>query len=205
VKGEVLVGSFKESTTILRQAKKEGEMLENSQGPFHPFEHQSPSYPRYLFLPPLTPVLKTLIRDLWASDSFAAFLIGLPLASVPEEAFHYFQRLRDSLAEKRRQESKGSGAGFAQIAFYPNCHLPTPSFIKAMASNFVSSSAIRTALYYGEVVIFSPFSIILDRDAKIVYDHPCMEEALEGILSRINITNPDYPSGAFLFIRDLSK
>jgi hypothetical protein len=33
--------------------------------------------------------------------------------------------------------------------------------------------------------MFSPLSIILDRDAKIVYDHPCMEEALEGILCRI--------------------
>jgi hypothetical protein len=49
------------------------------------------------------------------------------------------------------------------------------------------------------------FKIILDRDAKIELDHSFMEKALEGILSGINITNPDYPSGAFLVKRDLSK
>jgi hypothetical protein len=40
-------------------------------------------------------------------------------------------------------------------------------------------------LFAGGMVILSSLRIILDRDAKIVYDHPCLEEALEGILWRI--------------------
>jgi hypothetical protein len=180
-------------------------MLEDIQGLFHPFEGQSPPDLGDLFLPALAPILSPLIRDIWAANGFITPFIGFPLATVPEEALHHLHRFTNTLAEKRRQKGKSTRAGFAEIAFYPNCHFPTPSFIKAMASNFISSSAVRTALYYGEVVTFSPFSIILDRDAKIVYDHPCMEEALEGILSRINITNPDNPSRAFLLIGDLSE
>lgn len=195
-----MVGSLKESATILRQTKEEGEMLEDTQGLFHPFECQSPSYPGDLFLPPLTPVLKTLIRELWATDSFPRFLIGLPLTSVPEEALYYFQRLSNTLTEKSGQDSKGTRASFAEITLYPNYYWPTPSPIKAVPNNLIPFTTVGTKLYAGKIIIFPLFSIILDRDAKIVYDHPWFDVALEGILWRISASNPDHPSRAFLFI-----
>lgn len=204
VEGKVLVGSLKESATVLWQAEEEGEMLEDIQGLFHPFECQSPSYPRYLFLPPLTPILSPLIRKLRLADGFTTLFIGLPLTAVPEEALHHLQRLRNTLAEKSGQDSKGTRASFAERAFYQNYHWPTPAAIKAMPNYLISSVAVRTELYPGKVIIFSLFSIILDRDAKIVYDHPCLDRALEGILWRISASNPDHPSRAFLFIADLS-
>ena len=199
-----MVGSLKESATVLWQAEEEGEMLEDIKGLFHPFECQSPSYPRYLFLPPLTPVLKPLIRELWAADGLTTLFIVLPLTSVPEEAFYYFQRLRNTLTEKRGQEAEALGAGFAEVTFYRNYNLPTPSPIKAVPRNLIYSPAVRAELFLGKVVIFSPLSIILDRDTEIVYDHFCVEGALEGILYRISASNPEYPLRAFLFIADLS-
>lgn len=205
VEGKVLVGSLKESATVLWQAEEEGEMLEDIQGLFHPFECQSPSYPRYLFLPPLTPILSPLIRKLRLADGFTTLFIGLPLTAVPEEALHHFQRLSNTLAEKSGQDSKGTRASFAERAFYQNYHWPTPAAVKTMSNNLISSAAVRTELYPGKVVIFSLFSIILDRDTEIVYDHACVEGALEGILYRISAFNPEYPSRAFLLIGDLSE
>lgn len=198
-----MVSSLKELATVLGQAKKEGEMREDIQGLFHPFEGQSRSDLRDLFLPALTPVLKTLIRDFRATDDLTTRFIGFPLTAVPEEAFYYLQRLRNTLAEKRRQEGKSTGAGFAERTFYPNYHWATPSAIKAMPNDLIPSSAVRAELYLRKVVIFSPLSVILDRDTKIVYDHPWLQGALEGILSRINASNPDNPSRAFLLIEDL--
>jgi hypothetical protein len=163
---------------------------------------------RVFFIPlrgkALRPVLKPLIRDLWATDDLTTRFIGFPLSAVPEEAFYYLQRLRNTLAEKRRQEGKSTGAGFAEIAFYPYHPSPAPAAIKTMPNNFIAFAAVRTELYAGKVVIFSPLRIILDRGAKIVYDHPCLEEALEGILGRINANNPDNPSRAFLLMGVLS-
>jgi hypothetical protein len=204
MEGEVLVGSLKELATVLGQPKKEAEMLEDIQGLFHPFEGQCSFNLRGLFLPALTPVLGSLMRELRAAYVFTTFLIGFPLSAVPEEAFYYLQRLRNTLAEKRRQEGKGTRAGFAEIAFYPNYQLPTPSAIKAMPNDLIGSAALRAKLFVGEMVIFSHLSIILDRDTKIVYDHPCLEEALEGILCRISAYNPEHPSRAFLLIRNVS-
>jgi hypothetical protein len=119
VEGKVLVGSFKESATTLGQAKEEGEMLEDIQGLFHPFEGQSPSDLGNPFLPAFRPILSPLIRELRATDSFPRFFIGLALAAVPEKSLYYFQGLRNTRAEKRRQEGKSTRAGFAEIAFYP--------------------------------------------------------------------------------------
>jgi hypothetical protein len=206
VEGKVLVGSLKESATVLWQTKEEGEMLEDTQGLFHSFEGQSSSEFGDLFLPALAPVLKMLIRELWVTNSFPRFLIGLPLTAVPEEALHYVQRLRNTLAEKRGQEGKGLGAGFAEIAFYPNYPLPTPSAIKTMPNDliFISSLALWTDLFSGKVVIFSSLSIILDRDSKIVYDHSCWMEPLKAFLIGLSDYNPEPSSRAFLLIRDLS-
>ena len=195
-----MVGSLKESATVLGQAKEEGEILEDIEGLFHAFKRQSPSDLGDLFLPALTPVLKTLIRELGTADSLTTLFIGLPLTSVPEETFYYLQRLRDTLGEKRGQDSKGLGAGFAERTFYPNYYWPTPAAIKAMPNNLISSTAVRAELYPGKVVIFSLRRIILDRDAKIVYDHACVDGALEGILCGISGPNPEHPSRAFLFI-----
>ncbi len=200
VGGKVLVGSLKESATVLRQTKEAAEMLEDIQGLFHPFENQSPSELGDLFLPALTPVLSSLIRELGTANSFTTLFISLPLAALPEEALYYLQRLRNTLAEKRGQESKRTAAGFAEIAFYPNYPLQTPSAIKTMTNDLVLSPALRAELFSGKVIIFSSLCIILDRDAKIVYDHPCLYGALGGILCRIGASNPDHPSRAFLFI-----
>lgn len=199
-----MVGNLKESATVLGQVKEEGEMLKDIEGLFHPFEGQSRSDPGDLSLPTLAPVLKMLIRELWATNSFPRLFIGLSLAAVPEDALHYLQRFRNTLTEKRRQEGKGMGTGFAEIAFYPNYPLPTPAAIKTMSNNLIVSTALRAGFFVGKMVIFSPLGIILDRDAKIVYDHDHLSGALEGILLRISAPNPEHPSRAFLFIEDLS-
>jgi len=51
-----------------------------------------------------------------------------------------------------------------------------------MPNDLALSSAVRAELYPGKVVIFSPLSIILDRDTKNVYDHSWVDGALEDIL-----------------------
>lgn len=200
-----MVSSRKELATVLGQAKEEGEMLENIQGLFHPFEGQSRSDLRDLFLPALTPVLKTLIRDFRATDDLTTRFIGFPLIAAPEEAFYYLQRLRNTLAEKRRQEGKSTGAGFAERTFYPNYHWATPSAIKAMPNDLIPSSAVRAEFYLRKAVIFSPLSVILDRDIKIVYHHPWFDGALEGIPGRLIAPNPEQSSRAFLFRGDFSE
>ncbi|OGW17215.1 MAG: hypothetical protein A3G93_04575 [Nitrospinae bacterium RIFCSPLOWO2_12_FULL_45_22] len=63
-----------------------------------------------------------------------------------------------------------------------NYHWPPPSAIKAMPNDLTPSSAVRAEFYPGKVVIFSPLSIILDRDTKNVYDHSWVDGALEDIL-----------------------
>lgn len=204
MEGEVLVGSLKESATVLRQTKEAGQMREDIEGVFHSFEDQNPSELGDLSLPAFTPILKTLIRELWALDSFTTFFIGLPLAAVPEECFHHFQGLTDTLAEERRQESEGTIADLAEIAFYPNYPLGAPSAIKAMTNNLTPFAAVRTELYLRKMVIFSPLSIILDREAETVYDHPCLDRALEGIFCGISAYNPECFSRAFLFRGDVS-
>jgi len=155
VEGEVLVSSLKESATILRQIKEEGEMLEDIKGLFHPFEGQSPSELRDLSLPALAPILRPLVRDIWAANALPRLFIGLTLAAVPQEALYYLQGLRNTLTEKRRQERKGLGAGFAQIAFYPDYPLPAPAAIKTMPHNLIGSAALWSrALYWENGYIF---------------------------------------------------
>ena len=209
MEGKILVSSRKELATILGQTKEEGEMLEYVQSLFHPFEGQSPSDPGDLFLPAFTPILSPLIRDIWAANGFITPFIGFPLATVPEKALHHLHRFTNTLAEKSGQESKGTGThgvpGFAKRTFYPNYQLPTPSAIKAMPNDLIPSSAVRAEIYLGKVVIFSLRRIILDRDTKIVYDHPWLQGALEDILCRISTSNPEQSSRALLFIGDLSE
>jgi hypothetical protein len=130
VEGKVLVASFKESATVLRQTKEEGEIVEDIKGLFHPLEDQCPSDPGGLFLPTFPPVLKMLIREPWATGRLPRLFIALPLAAVPEESLHHFQGLTNTLAEKRGQEGKGMGTSFAKIALYPDYPLPTPAAIK---------------------------------------------------------------------------
>ena len=73
-----------------------------------------------------------------------------------------------------------------------------------MPNDLALSSAVRAELYPGKVVIFSPLSIILDRDTKNVYDHSWVDGALEDILYRISPSNPEQSSRAFLLIRERS-
>jgi hypothetical protein len=107
IEGKIAVSSFKELAALLWQAKETGQMLKNIQSLLHLFERQERSDLSNLFLPPFSPVLKTLIGKIRPSDSLPALSITLPLLNVPQNTFDYFHSLAHTVAEKRRQEAKG--------------------------------------------------------------------------------------------------
>jgi len=69
----------------------------------------------------------------------------------------------------------------------------------------IPSRALGEKFRPRDVVMFSLLGIIIEINARLVYDYPCLDEALEGILLRISIPNPQHPSRAFLFIDVLSE
>lgn len=192
VTGEVLVNRLKELATILGQAKEEGQMLEYRQGLFKLLHNQSPSDPSYLFLPTLRPVLRSLVRNIRTIQGFPTGSIALPLAAVKEKTLYHFQRLRNPLAEKRRQQSKRTGAGFAHIAFDPNHPLPTPALIKAVSNHLIPSVAVWTKLYFGKGVIFSLLCIILDRNSKVVYKYFENDNRKLTRFDNVKLTHPGF-------------
>jgi hypothetical protein len=82
-------------------------MLKNIQSLLHLFERQKNSDLAGLFLPPFSPVLKTLIGKLRTPDNLPGLSIALSLGNVPENTLDYFHPLSYTVAEERRQETKG--------------------------------------------------------------------------------------------------
>ena len=175
-------------------------MLEYIQSLFHLFERQSPSQLRDLLLPALAPVLSALIGQPWTVDSFAAFFIALALTAAPEELLHHLQRLADTMAKKGGQQRKTTRTGFAKIPLYPNFQMPTPSVVKSVFDDLPGFLTVWAKIYRGEIIRFSPFRIILDRDTEFVYDHSRFEGALEGILCGISATIPSILQGLFCLV-----
>ena len=184
-----MINSLKKFPAILRPMEKNGQMLKYSQGLLHLFERQTSSQGGNFSLPAFTPILKTLIREIWTAYSFFRFSIAFALAAMPENTFCCFQRLSNSHTEKRRQQTEGLEAILTKITFYPNRPLTTPSAIKSIPNNLASFMAFRAPLYLRKVVTFSLISIILDRKAEVIYHITCCEEALENTLLRISLSN----------------
>jgi hypothetical protein len=107
VEGKIAVSGFKEPAAILGQAKEIGQMLKNIQSLLHLVKRQKGSDLADLFLPPFSPVLKTLIGKLRTADSLPGFSITLPPVDLPENHLDYFHSFSYALAEEGRQEAKG--------------------------------------------------------------------------------------------------
>jgi hypothetical protein len=107
IEGKIAVSRFKELAALLWQVKETGQMLKNIQSLLHLFERQKSSDLSNLFLPPFSPVLKTLIGKVHPSNSFPGLSITLSLVDVPQNTLNYFHSLAHTVAEERRQEAKG--------------------------------------------------------------------------------------------------